>query len=69
MDVKTPAGNVNVKGLALERGAGVECVERVGPVGRGAARFFFFLNPFLYPAASTKKHRGGHVRYVVWLGM
>ena len=24
---------------ALERGAGVECVERVGPVGGGAARF------------------------------
>jgi len=26
-------------GPALERGAGVECVERVGPVGGGAARF------------------------------
>ncbi len=39
MDVKTPAENVNVKGPALERGAGVECVERVGPVGGGAARF------------------------------
>ena len=31
--------------------------------------FFFFLNPNLYPAACAKKYRGGHVCYVVWLGI
>ena len=31
--------------------------------------FFFCLNPSLYSAARTKKHRGGQVTYVVCLSV
>ncbi len=31
--------------------------------------FFFFLNPNLYSAARTKQYRGGHVWYILCLGI
>ena len=46
-----------------------DCSSGEGDEREASSLHFLFWNPNLYSGARTKKHRGGHVKYVLCLGV